>query len=149
MANMSNVQPPMILSLQKSTIMVNYGHSSRDALELMAVIYTFPHLLLSRVFIEIEKAFFHRIVFLYAISTCFSPTSLRVGRVLQQMSGSGLMHWPKVFQCLQDFIILQMQGILIARNFLFLSGVFSIIFRSGVLQVFGIVYFLSKVFTII
>jgi len=103
----------------------------------MVAIYTSPHLLLSKVSIGIEKDFFHKTAFSYAISTCSSPTSLQAGRVLQQMLESGLMHWQKGFQCLKDSFILQMQDILIARNFLFLFGVFGIIFRSGVLQVFG------------
>jgi hypothetical protein len=50
------------------------------------------------------------------------------------------MHWQKGFQHLKDFIILQMQDILIARNFLFLFVVFGTIFRSGVLQVFGMCF---------
>ena len=47
----------------------------------------------------------------------------------------------KDFLCWKYFIILQMPDILTARNFLFLFVVFGIIFRSGMLQVFGM-YFL-------
>ena len=138
MANMFNIQLPMIQSLPGFAMMANCGPSFRDALEpLMVAIYTSPHLLLSKVSIGIEKDFFHKTAFSYAISTCSSSTSLQAGRVLQQMLESGLMHWQKGFQCLKDSFILQMQDILIARNFLFLFGVFGIIFRSGVLQVFG------------
>ncbi len=136
MANTFDDQLSMILSLPGSMITQNCGLSFKDALEPLTVaIYTFPHLLLFRVSIGIEKAFFHRIVFLYAISTCSSPMSLQDGKVPQQMLRSGLMHWPEVFQCQQDSIILQMQDFLIARNFLFLFVVFITIFRSGVLLV--------------
>jgi hypothetical protein len=142
MANMSAVQLPMILSLPRFGIMANYGLSSKDALEpLMAAIFTFLHLTLSKASIGTEKGFFHKTVSLYAISTCFSHTFLQAGKVLQLMLGFGLMHWQKGFQCLKDSIILQMQDILIARNSLFLFVVFGIIFRSGVLQVFGMCLF--------
>jgi len=59
---------------------------------------------------------------------------------------SGLMHWQKGFQHLKDSIILRMQDILIARNFLFLFVVFGIIFRSGVLQVFGMCFVIYLIF---
>ena len=95
------------------------------------------HLLPSKVSIGIEKAFFHRTASSYVTSTCSSHIFLQAGKVLQQILMSGLMHWQKGFQHLKDSIILQMQDILIARNFLFLVVVFSIIFRSGVLQVFS------------
>ena len=138
---MFNIQLPMILCLPGSLKTANFGLSSKDALEpLMVVIYTSPPLLLSKVSIRIEKAFFHRIVSSYAISTCSSHTFFQAGKVLQQMLGSGLMHWQNDFLCLKDFIILQMLDILTARNFLFLSMVFGIIFRSGVLQVFGMCF---------
>ena len=78
-----------------------------------------------------------RIVSSYAISTCSSHTLFQAGKVLQQMLRFGLMHWQKDFLCQKDFIILQMPDILTARNFLFLFMVFGIIFRSGVLQAFG------------
>ena len=111
---------------------------SKDALEpLMVVIYISPPLLLSKISIRIEKASFHRIVSSYAISTCSSHTLFQAGKVPQQMLGFGLMHWQKDFLCQKDFIILQMPDILTARNFLFLFMVFGIIFRSGVLQAFG------------
>jgi hypothetical protein len=128
----------MILSLPRSIIIANYGPSSKDALEpSMGAIFIFLHLLPSKVSIGIEKAFFHRTVCSYAISTCSSHIFLQDGKVLQQMLMSGQMRWQKDFQYLLESIILQMQDIPIARNFLFLSMVFSIIFRSGALQVFG------------
>ena len=138
---MFEVQLPMILSLPGFIITANYGLSSKDALEpLMVAISLFLHLLSSKVSIEIERALFHRTVFSYVTLTCSSHTFLQAGKVLQQILGSGLMHWQKDFQHLKDFIILQMQDFLIARNFLFLFVVFSIIFRSGVLQVFGMCF---------
>jgi len=138
MANMFEVQPAMILSLPGFVITANYGLFSKDALEpLMVAIYPSLHLLPSKVSIVIEKAFFHRIVFSYVTLTCSSHIFLQAGKVLQQILGSGLMHWQEGFQHLKDFIILQMQDFLIARNFLSLSMVFGIISRSGVLQVFG------------
>src|SRR5271168_2967799 len=141
MADMFNVQPPMILSLPEFTITANYGLSSKDALEpLMVAICPSPHLQPSKVSIGIEKAFFHRIVFSYVILTCFLPIFLQAGKVLQQILVSGLMRWQKGFQYLKDSIILQMQDILIAGNFLFLFVVFGIIFRSGVLQAFGMCF---------
>ena len=128
----------MILSLLGLMTMANYGLSSKDVLEpLMAVIYTSPHQLLSKFSIGIEKASFHRIVSSYAISTCSSHTFFQAGRVLQQMLESGLMPWWRNFQCLQDFITLQMQDFPIAQNLLFHFVEFGIIFRSGELQVFG------------
>ena len=115
--------------------MAKYGLFSKDALEpLMVVIYISPPLLLSKISIGIKKASFHRIASSYAILTCSSHTLFQAGKVPQQMLGFGLMHWQK------DFIILQMD-ILTTRNFLFLFVVFGIIFRSGVLQAFGM-YFL-------
>jgi len=138
MADMFNIRPPMILSLPGFMIMENYGLSSKDALEpLMVAICPSLHPLLSKVSTGIEKAFFHRTVSAYATLTCSSHMFLQAGKVLQLMLRSGLMHWQKGFQYLKDSIILQMQDILIARNFLFLFMVFGIIFRSGVLQVFG------------
>ena len=138
MASMFDVQPPVILSLPGFMIMENYGLSSEDALEhLMVPICPSLHPMLSKVSIGIEKAFFHRTVSAYVTLTCSSHTFLQAGKVLQLMLRSGLMHWQKGFRYLKDSIILQMQDILTARNFLFLSIVFSIIFRSGVLQVFG------------
>ena len=114
---------------------------SKDALEpLMVAIYPSLHLLPSKVSIGIKKAFFHRTVFSYVTLTCFSHIFLQAGKVLQQILRSGLMHWQKGFQHLKDFIILQMQDFLIARNFLSLFMVFAIIFRSGVLQVFGMCF---------
>ena len=141
MANMFEVQLPMILSLPGFMITANYGLSSKDALEpLMVAISLFLHLLPSKVSIEIERALFHRTVFSYVTLTCSSHTFLQAGKVLQQILGFGLMHWQKDFQHLKDFIILQMPDFLIARNFLFLFVVFGIIFRSGVLQVFGMCF---------
>lgn len=135
---MFDVQLLMIPYPPGSMITANYGPSSEDALEpLMAAIFTSPHLLLSKVFIGTEKAFFHRIACSYAISTCFSHTFSQAGKVLQQMLGSERMHWQKDFQCLKGSFTLQMQDILIARNSLFLFVVFGITFRNGVLQVFG------------
>ena len=94
-------------------------------------------LLLFKVSIGIERAFFHKTVSLYVTSTCSSHIFLQAGKVLQQILVSGLMHWQKDFQRLKDSIILQMQDFLTARIFLFLLVVFGIIFRSGELQVFG------------
>ena len=131
------VQLPMILSLPGFIATANYGLSSKDALEpLMVAICPSLHLLPSKVSIRIKKAFFHRIVSLYITFPYSSHIFTQVGKVLQQILGSGLMHWPEGFQYLKDFIILQMQDFLIARNFLSLFVGFSIIFRSGVLQVF-------------
>ena len=131
MANMFDVQPPMILSLPRFTIIENYGLSSKVALEpLMVPIFPSLHPLLSKVSTGIEKAFFHRIASAYVTSTCSSHTFLQAGKVLQLMLGSGLMHWQKGFQYLKDSIILQMRDILIARNFLFLFVVFGIIFKN-------------------
>jgi hypothetical protein len=141
MANMFEVQPQMILSLPGFMITANYGLSSKDALEpLMVAIYPSLHLLPSKVSIGIEKAFFHRTASLYATLACSSHIFLQAGKVLQQILGSGLMHCQEGFQHPKDFIILQMQDFLIARNFLSLFVVFGIIFRSGVLQVFGMCF---------
>jgi hypothetical protein len=116
----------------------NYGCSSEDALEqLMVAICCSLHLLLSKISIRIEKAFFCRTISAYVTLICSSQTFLQARKVLQPMLGSELMHSQKGFWCLKDSIFLQMQDILIARNFWFLFMVFSIIFRSGVLQVFG------------
>ena len=71
---------------------------------------------------------------------------LQAGKVLQLILRSGPMHWQNGFWYLKDSIILWMWDILIARSFLFLLEVFSIIFRSGVLQVFSMC--LSDVFNI-
>ena len=118
MADMFEVQLLMILSLSGFTITANYGLSSKDALEpLMVAIYPFLHLLLSKVSIGIKKAFFHRTVSSYVTLTCSLHIFLQVGNVLQQILGSGLMHWQEGFQYLKDFIILQMQDFLIAKNF--------------------------------
>jgi hypothetical protein len=62
---------------------------------------------------------------LFIISTCSSHTFFQARTVLQQILGSGLMHWQEGFPCLKDSIILQMQNILITRNFLFLFMVLS------------------------
>jgi len=116
----------------------NYGLSSKDALEpSMVAICPSLHPLLSKVSTGIKKAFFYRTVSAYVTLTCSSHTFLQAGKVLQLMLMSGLMHWQKGFQYLKDSIILQMQDILISRNSLYLFVVFSITFRSGVLQVFG------------
>ena len=137
-ASMFDIQSPMMLSLPEFMITANYGLSSKDALEpLMVATCPSLHLLSSKVFIEIEKAFFHRTASSYVTLTCSSHIFLQAGKVLQQILMSGLIHWQKNFQHLKDSIILQMQDFLIARNFLFLFVVFGIIFRSGVLQVFG------------
>ncbi|KIK05229.1 hypothetical protein K443DRAFT_642468 [Laccaria amethystina LaAM-08-1] len=107
MVDMFEVQPPMIPSLPRFMITANYGLSSEDALEpLMVAICLSLHLLLSKVSIRIERAFFHRTVSLYVILTCSSRIFLQAGKVLQQILGSGLMHWQKGFQHLKDFIIL-------------------------------------------
>ena len=103
----------------------------------MVVICPSLHPPLSKVFTGIVKAFFHRTVSSYVTLTCFSHTFLQAGKVPPLMLGSGQMHWPEGFQYLRGSIILQMQDILIVRNFWFLFVVFGIIFRSGVLQVFG------------
>ena len=138
MANMFEVQLPMILSLPGFIVTANYGLPSKDALEpLMVAICPSLHLLPSKVSIGIEKAFFPRIV---SLCVTFSRIFLQVGKVLQQILGSGLMHWPEGFQYLKDFIILQMQDFLIARNFLSLFVGFGFIFRSGVLQVFSMYF---------
>jgi hypothetical protein len=135
MDNMFDVQLLMILSLLRSSIMAFF---LKDVLELlMAATYTSLHLPFSKVSIGIGKAFFHSTVFSYAILTCSSHIFSQAGKAQQQMHESGLMPWQRVFQCPQGFIILQMQDFLIARNFLFHFMVFSIIFRSGVLQVFS------------
>jgi hypothetical protein len=99
--------------------------------------------LLSKISIAIGKVFFHRIVFSYVISTCSSHTFSQAGKVLQQILGSGVMHWQKDFLHLKDIIILQMPDFLTARIFLFLFLVCGIIFRSGVLQVFGMCFLSS------
>jgi hypothetical protein len=104
------------------------------------------HLLPSKVSIGIEKAFFHRIVSSYVTSTCSSRIFFQAGKVLRQILVSGQMHWQKGFQCPKDSIILQMQDILIARNFLPLFVVFDIIFRSRELQVFGMCFVMYLVF---
>ena len=120
-----NVQPPMIPSLPGFIVTENYGLSSKDALEpLMVAICPSLHLFPSKVSIGIEKASFLRTVSSFVTLTCSSHTSLQAGKVLQQILVSGLMHWQKGFWCLKDSIILQMQDILIARNFLFLFVVF-------------------------
>jgi hypothetical protein len=70
MANTFNVRPPMILSLPRFLITENFGLSSKDALEPSTVaIYPSLHPPLSKVFTEIEKAFFHRIASAYVTST--------------------------------------------------------------------------------
>ena len=138
MVNTFNAQILMTPSLPSSVIIANSGLSFEGALELLMVaIYIFLHLPLSRVSIEIAKAFFPRTASSYAISTCSSHTSSQAGKALRQMPVSGMMHWRKGFQCLKNSIILQMEDILIARNFLSLFVVFDITFRSGVLQAFG------------
>ena len=87
----------------KSMITANYGLFSKDALEsLMVAIYPSLHLLPSKVFIRIKKAFFHRTVFSYVTLTYFSHIFLQAGKVLQQIPGFGLMHWQKGFQHLKD-----------------------------------------------
>ena len=106
----------------------------------MEATYISLHPPFSKVSIEIGKAFFHRIAFLYAISTCSSHISLQAGKALQLMREFGLMPWQGGFQCRRDFIILQMRDILIARNFLFHFVVYDIIFRNGVLQVSGMCF---------
>jgi hypothetical protein len=137
-ADMFDVQPPKIMSLLGFMITENYGLSSKDALEPSTVaIYPSLHPPLSKVFTEIEKAFFHRIASAYVTSTWFSRTFFLAGKVPQLILVSGLMHWQKGFQHLKDFIILQMQDIRIARTLWFPLVVFGTIFRSGVLQVFG------------
>ena len=121
--------------------------SSKDALEPLTVaICPSLHLFPSKVSIGIEKASFLRTVSSFVTLTCSSHTSLQAGKVLQPILVSGLMHWQKGFQCLKDSIILQMQDILIARNFLFLFVVFGIIFRSGVLRVFGMCFVIYIIF---
>ena len=63
--------------------------------------------------------------------------------ILTGWEGSATDSWvwaDEGFQYLKDFIILQMQDFLIARNFLSLFMGFGIIFRSGVLQVFGMYF---------
>jgi hypothetical protein len=138
MADMFDIQPPMILSLPGFLTMENYGLSSEDALEpWMVPICPSLHLLLSKVSTGIEKAFFHRTVSAYVTLTCSSHIFFQAGKVLQLMLGYGLMHWQKGFLYLKDSIILRTQDILIARNSLFPFVVFSIIFRSGALLVFG------------
>jgi hypothetical protein len=138
MGNMFNVQLPMIPSRPGSTITANSGLSFKDALELLMVaIYISLHHLLSKVSIVIAKAFFHRTASSYAISTCTSHTFLPAGKALRRMLGSGMMHYQEGFQCPKDSITLQMEGILIARNFLSLFVECGITFRSGGLQVFG------------
>ena len=147
MASMFDVQPPMILSLPGFMITANYGLSSKDALEPLTVATCpSPHLLLSKVSIGIEKAFFHRTASSYVTLTCSSHIFLQAGKVLQQILVSGLMHWQKGFQHQKDSIILQMQVFLIARNFLFLFVVFGIISRSGVLRVFGMCFVIYLIF---
>ena len=107
MANMFNVQPPMILSLPEFLIMENYGLSSKDALEpLMVPICPSLHLLLFKVSTEIEKAFFHRTVSAYVNLTCSSHIFFWAGKVLQLMLGYGLMHWQKGSLYLKDSLIL-------------------------------------------
>ena len=141
MANMFDIQLQMILSLPGFVITANYGLFLKDALEpLMVAICPSLHLLLSKVSIGIEKASFHKTVCLYVTSTCSSHIFLQAGKVLQQILGSGQMHCSEVSKYPMDFITLQMQDFLIARNFLFHFGVFGIIFRSGVLQVFGMCF---------
>jgi uncharacterized membrane protein (GlpM family) len=119
MANMFQVQPPMILSLPGFAITANYGLSSKDALEpLMVAICLSLYLLPSKVFIRIKKAFFHKIVSLCVNFPCSLQIFLQVRKILQQILGSGLMHWQEGFQYQQDFIILPMQDFLITRNLL-------------------------------
>src|ERR1700678_1382243 len=105
---MFDVQLLMIPFLLISTIMANSGLFFKDVLELLMVAtFIFLHPLPFKISIGIGKAFFHRIVFSYVISACSSHIFSQAGKALQQMHGSGLMPWQKVFQCLQDFHIAQ------------------------------------------
>ena len=134
MADMFDVRLQMIPSLLRSLRVASYILSFKDASELlMEATYISLHLPLSKVSTGIEKAFFHRTAFLYAILICFSHIFLQAGKALQQMQESGLMLWKRDFPCPQDPIILQMQVILIARNLLFRFVVYDIIFRTGML----------------
>src|SRR5882757_9596204 len=147
MASTFKAQPPMILSLPGFMITANYGLSSKDVSEQLTVaICPSLHLLPSKVFIGTEKAYFHRTASLYATLTCSLRIFWQAGKVLRQILVSGLMHWQKDFQCPKDSIILQMQDIHIARNFSFLFVVFGIIFRSGVLLVFGMCFVIYIIF---
>ncbi|KAF8817100.1 hypothetical protein BYT27DRAFT_7075532 [Phlegmacium glaucopus] len=155
MANMFKVQPPMILSLPKFMITANYGLFSKDALEpLMVAICPSLHYCLfsnaqkystlpSKVSIGIKKTFFHRTVSSYVTLTCSSHIFLQAGKVLQQILGSGLMHWQEGFQHLKDFIILQMQDFLIARNFLSFCGVRYHLQEWGAAGVWYVFYLIS------
>ena len=111
MANMFNVQLPMILSLPRSITTANYGPSSKGALKpLMVAIFTFLHPLPSKVSIGTEKAFFHRIACSYAISIWSSHTFSQDGKVLQQMLVFGLMHWQIGFSVPAGFYYLADAG---------------------------------------
>lgn len=121
---------------------LNYGHISIGRLvQLMEVIFTLqpPHFFITPA--KTEKALHLRTVYSPAPSTSFSHICLQDGKDLLLMPGFMRVPlvWILAFQ--MDGIFLQMLVFHTVRNFWFHTAEFGTILQSGVMQIYGIIFF--------